>query len=257
MLLSGKTRQVSSKDCWPALISSLHFPGLHAPLRRALFWYPGSLALQGKAQMSKPSAESLQTFARKSTLLKTRWIFLKVVISVAKICFISPETALIFKFHPLPLLRLTLCGQRRYKNEIRAAEQQSRALLACAVLSVSPVVPSLLWRQGRHSKQRKRKPWPLFASVAWTSCCFSGIQNALCLAELCIPCLGDLVKWRKPNALCWMLSKTSIPPWAAEAQASLLLRTVNGTTTLLYIVCLHCQLLVCLKRKNIIISGLR
>lgn len=23
----------------------------------------------------------------------------------------------------------------------------------------------------------------------------------LCLAELCIPCLGDLVKWRKPNAV--------------------------------------------------------
>lgn len=112
----------------------------------------------------------------------------------------------------------------------------------------------MLWRQGCHSKQRKRKPWPLFASVAWTSCCFSGIQNALCLAELCIPCLGDLVKWRKPNALRWTLSKTSIPPWASEAQASLLLGTVNRAAAWLCIIGLHIQLLFRVLRESISLS---
>lgn len=34
----------------------------------------------------------------------------------------------------------------------------------------------------------------------------------LCLAKLGIPCLGDLVKWRKPNAVPWMVSKTTSPP---------------------------------------------
>ena len=29
----------------------------------------------------------------------------------------------------------------------------------------------------------------------------SQASTTLCLAELCIPCLGDLVKWRKPNAV--------------------------------------------------------
>lgn len=151
VFLPQKTRQVYCKGCLPALTSFMRFIWLNTPvpLRRALFWNTGSLALEGKAQMAEPSAESLHTlpwevssvpntFSSGAVVL---WVSWRWWLAWPEVCFISPETAVIFTSSPSPLLVLTLWGQRRYQKAIKAALRQSRALLACALLSVPPVVP--------------------------------------------------------------------------------------------------------------------